>query len=174
MLVAVCNSLSPVALRAQMLRPPRLTIKYSGCMIFSRCTPEFLIPIVVQSRPAQQSDNDDDEPGSSDTWGGQNRRLEIARLRGTAKQNVDRWVVPVEITFHTLDTCPPTWTGKREKTQEEQNLQKAIQPLRSYSPQFSSGPYGRRYDRTGFLSPNQTVLLGEDKIGDEPRLINFS
>jgi hypothetical protein len=96
---------------------------------------------------AAQSDSDESEPGSTETLVDQYGRLDLSRTRSSARQNVDRRVLSVDIPFHELPTCGPTWTGKREKTQEEKNLQKARANLVSFAPRFSSGPFGRPYDR---------------------------
>jgi hypothetical protein len=120
----------------------------------------------------QQSDSDDEGPESSVVRACQHQRLEIARLRGLAKQNVDRRVAPVHVPhpFHMLDTYAPGWTGPQEKTQEEKNVQMAKRQLVSYSPAFAAGPYGRPYDkpdgpgdRSGFVFPQQKHRRWEDQ-----------
>jgi hypothetical protein len=119
-----------------------------------------------QRDKAQQSDSDDDEPGSSDTLAcqilAQNHRLDIARHRAPAKQNVDRRVLLVDVSFHDLETYAPTWTGPREKTQEERYSEAAARQLRSISQPYNPGPYARPYDkpdapvdRSGFVFPPQ-------------------
>jgi hypothetical protein len=123
-----------------------------------------------QRDKALQSDSDDDdEAGSSDILAGQNRRLDIARHRGPAKQNVEGRVLTVDASFHQMDTYAPTWTGPREKTQEEQYLEAAARQLRSISQPYNPGPYARPYDkpdgpgdRSGFLfTPPQYHRWGD-------------
>jgi hypothetical protein len=93
------------------------------------------------------SDGDESEPGWTDTWNGRYRRQDRARTRATARQNVDIQVRPVDINFHSLPTFPQGWTGKSAPTKEKKDQRKARVQLRSYKASFSSGPFGRRYDR---------------------------
>jgi hypothetical protein len=72
---------------------------------------------------AQQSDSDDDEPGSSDTCDGQNRRLEIARLRGTAKQKVDRSSCLL-ISLFTRSTPMPRHGQENQERPEKNKISK--------------------------------------------------
>jgi hypothetical protein len=113
---------------------------------------------------------------------GQNRRLDVARFRSPAKRNVDRRVLSVDVYFHHLDVYAPTWTGPREKTQDERNFKQAARNLRFPIPRHSvpaslldpiTNQMGRR-PRADSWWRRQSVIVGERQIVDQSRAVNLS